>query len=318
MVVAAYVSQGSFNGLREGDNARLTHINIAFALIKDGRASVDHWQNTAPIKELLHQRGKLKIVLSVGGWGAGGFSPAVATAEGRELLAQSLMDIVDDYGFDGIDMDWEYPCSNAANIEASENDKQNYTLLMQLLRQKLGTGRLLTMACGATQKCASDLEIKALVPLLDYFNLMTYDMCPWDKVGHHADLATGIQVAKTFVDAGVPMDKLVLGAAFYARVYEGVSGLGAPLSGPLEYRFLRGGYAATAKRAASVGESFDPIAKAPYIYDASTCEFITYDNPKSLVAKVQHIKASGMAGIMFWEYSYDDAESSLLKAIVLA
>jgi len=315
MVVSAYIAEHSFKGLRSGDAERLTHINIAFAVIKDGKGSIDHWANGDAIKQLIKDNGHIKVVLSVGGWGAGGFSPAVATAEGRELLSQSLVDIVDEYGFDGLDLDWEYPCSSAASIESSTDDKVNYTLWVQLLRQKLGAHGLLTMACGATQKCASDLEITKLVNVLDYFNLMTYDMCPWDKVGHHADLYASAQVANVFADAGVPWEKLVLGAAFYARVYKDVDGIDAPLSGPLEYNFLRGGYAETAARAQQIGLSYDTKAKAPYIYDANTREFITFDNPQSLKDKVDYVKANNMAGVMFWAYAFDDEDSTLLRAI---
>jgi len=322
MIVAAYIFSGEreFKTLREGDFNRLTHVNIAFALVKDGKGSVDHWKNSTEIREFIQNKGHIKAILSVGGWGAGGFSPAVATASGRELLAQTLVDISNNYGFDGIDLDWEYPCSNVAGIEASPDDKENYTLWVQLLRQKLGLNKILSMAAGGMQSCVDALEINKLVKEMDFINLMTYDMCPWDKVNYHTALFTSDAenpscdtVVTMYEKAGVPRNKLVLGAAFYARVYQNVNGLNAPVNGAPA--FIEGGYPGIAKRIKKSGLMYDEKAEAPYVYDKEAREFITFDNPRSLAAKAKYIKDTGLGGIMFWEYTHDDGDSTLLKAI---
>jgi len=322
MIVAAYIYSGErdFTTLRKGDASRLTHVNIAFAVVKNGRGSVDHWTNSKEIKEFIKNKGHIKVVLSVGGWGAGGFSPAVATAEGRELLSQTLLDIVDGYGFDGIDLDWEYPCSDMAGIEASPDDKPNYTLWVQLLRQKLGPDKLLTMAAGGSQFCCDSLEIEKLMNEMDFINLMTYDMCPWDKVGYHTALfpsdagcPSSDRVVTMYEKAGVPRDRLVLGCGFYGRVYKDVDGLSAPVSGAPS--FLRGGYPGIVERINKSGLQYDEVAEAPYVYDAETREFITFDNPRSLAAKAKYAKETGLCGVMFWEYTHDDTNSSMLKAL---
>ena len=323
MITTAYVFMDRFDGLRPGDADRLTHVNFSFALIKDGRGSVDHWSNGDIVRKFIKNKGHIKAVLSVGGWGAGGFSPAVSTAEGRELLAQSLVDIVNDYGFDGVDMDWEYPCDDMAGIEASPDDKPNFTLLIQLLRDKLGKGKIVSMAAGGTQRCVDNLEIPKLAELMDFINVMTYDMCPWDYVSHHTSLhpsditknpnchtALGLYEA-----AGVPRNKLVLGAAFYARIYQDVDGLDAPAAnGPT---FFEGSsYTRILEKVeAEGGGQYDETAEAPYIYNAKKRTFLTFDNPRSLKAKVAYAKSTGLAGIMFWEYNGDTKDSTLLKAI---
>ena len=322
MIVAAYIFSGQkdFTTLRPGDSDRLTHVNIAFALVKDGRASVDHWSNGKEIRQFIKDHPHIKVVLSIGGWGAGGFSPGVATEAGRELLSQSFIDIVDDYGFDGVDLDWEYPCSDMAGIEASPDDKHNYTLWVQLLRQKLGPDKLLTMAAGGSQFCCDSLEIPALMKEMDFINLMTYDMCPWDKVGHHTALfpsdagsPSADKVVDMYVAAGVPRDKLVLGCGFYGRVYKEAGGLGSPTSTPPT--FHGGGYPAIKKRIEKSGLQYDDVAEAPYVYDEETKEFITFDNPRSLAAKVKFVKDTGMLGIMFWEYTHDDEDSIMVKTL---
>ena len=119
MIIAAYIAEEKFSALRPGDAERLTHVNFAFALVENGKGSVNHWANPDAFRNFIKNKGNIKALLSVGGWAAGGFSPAVATAKSREVFAESLVDIVNDFGFDGIDMDWEYPCDDVAGIEAS-------------------------------------------------------------------------------------------------------------------------------------------------------------------------------------------------------
>jgi len=322
MIIAAYLQESNVLNFRQSDKERLTHVNFAFALVKDGRGSVDHWINKEGVRKFIKEKGHLKVILSVGGWGAGGFSPAVSTAEGRELLAQTLVDINNDYGFDGIDMDWEYPCDDIADIEASSDDKVNYTLFMELLRQKLGNDKILSMAAGGMQRCVDNLELDKLMKVMNFINLMTYDMCPWDKVGYHTSLFSteecpnsGDAVARMYETAGVKRSQLVLGAAFYARIYPNVDGLGCEVNGaPL---FGEGGYTKLQTRIGmdESGYEYDEKAEAPYIYDTHTREFITFDNPRSLMEKMKYVKSTGLGGIMYWEYSHDDDKSTLLKAM---
>ena len=81
---------------------------------------------------------EMKIVLSVGGWGADGFSHMAMTEDGRRKFARSCLDAVEKYNLDGIDIDWEYPCSDAAGIGADPRDKENFTALLAALREYLG------------------------------------------------------------------------------------------------------------------------------------------------------------------------------------
>jgi chitinase len=321
MILSAYINANGFTGLRPGDAKRLTHVNFSFALVRDGKASVAHWKNPETIRAFVKERGHIKALLSMGGWGAGGFSPAVATAESREIFAQSYADIINDYGFDGGDLDWEYPGVEAGGIEQSPDDTQNFTLFMQLLRDKLGPDKLLTMAAGASESCVKGLEIDKLVNIMDFINIMTYDMCPQDSVGHHTALYPSKIAAprcadsalKLFHDAGVPWNQLTLGGAFYARVYKDTDGLG---SAAAEFPpGFAGGYPGIIKKAHEAGGMlFDDDAKAPYIYDKTERAFYTFDDERSLRAKRAYALEKGLKGCMFWEYSCDGPDSPLLKA----
>ena len=321
MIVSAYIGEGSFNGLRPGDKERLTHINIAFAVVKNGACSVDHWRNPDKIRALIKDKGHIKVILSVGGWGAGGFSDACATEEGREKLAQSLVDIADDYGFDGVDLDWEYPGIGAAGIDWSPDDKFTYTLWVKAIRDKIGPGKLLTMAAGASQICIDNLEIDKLLELMDFINIMTYDHQHRDVCSHHTSLYEsesqsmyGDKAIRLFEAAGVPLNKLTLGAAFYARVYTGAEGFNKPYDGNVPA--WSGGYPDTmAKVEQAKGAEYDEKAEAAYAYNSEEKIFITYDSPRSIKAKCDYVKKRGLLGIMFWEYNCDDADSTLLKAM---
>jgi len=332
MIVSAYIAGigNRFNGLRPGDFERLTHVNFAFAVVKDGKASVEHWfageNGDKPVRELMNNKGHLKTLLSIGGWGAGGFSPACETAEGRELLSKSFIDIVNDYGFDGVDLDWEYPAIGWSGIEAKPEDVKNYTAWVEMLREMLGPDKLITMACGGSQECVDKLELDKLVPLMDCFNLMTYDLCRFDRTSHHTSLFpsdlcsanTGDNVVKLYVNAGVPKSKITLGSGFYARIYHDVDGMDKPTtenSGP--HPSWSGGYKQNMDFTAgsSTGLMYDDVAEAAWAYDNSKRELYTFDNDRSVNAKRKYCIDTGLAGVMFWEYNCDDENSTLLKAL---
>jgi len=312
MITLAYIVADKFNGLRKGDAQRLTHINFSFAIVKDGKASVEHWKNSNKIRAFLKNRGNLKVSLSVGGLGAGGFTPAVANAKSREVFAQSLVDIMNDFRFDGIDLDWEYP-----------DDKEKYTVLVSLLRGKMGSQKLLTMAAGALESCVKDLELEKLSELMDFFGIMTYDMMSQSVVSHHTSLyASDIsptmyadKAIQLYHEAGVPKEKLLLGSAFYARVFNNVDGINCLTDG-MPSTYLSGGYTGIQSFIEKAGDfSYDEQAQAPYVYDALKKALITFDNPRSIAAKVDYVRREKLAGIMFWEYESDDENSTLLKAI---
>ena len=145
-------------------------------------------------------------------------------------------------------------------------------------------------------------------------------MCPWDNVGYHTSLFSteecpnsGDAVVKMYESEGVKRSQLVLGAAFYARIYPNVDGLNSKVSGPPQ--FAEGGYSKLQIRMNELGYEYDEKAEAPYIYDKQTREFSTFDNPRSLMAKMNYVKNTGLGGIMYWEYSHDDDNSTLLKAM---
>lgn len=308
----------------------LSHICYAFALVKDNRVvpadTPDTVQRLERVRRLKQRYPELQLFISVGGWAAEGFSDAALSADSRREFADSALAFAEQYGFDGVDLDWEYPCSDMAGIRARPEDKRNFTLLLEATRRALGV-RPLTIAAGAQQFYLDGIEPAAVGELCDFVNLMTYDLYNgWSKVsGHHANLFaspsdasgdSGARAVELFTRAGVPERKLVLGAAFYGR---GMKGVGPAANGLMQ--------PATPGSNFSVGYSelkrdyltnprfirhFDSAAQAPWLYDGDT--FISYEDPESVRVKARFVHEHGLAGVMFWEYT-QDTTGELLAAL---
>lgn len=104
---------------RDSDAANIDQINYAFALIRDGEAVGSHWAAIDRVRAYLRKHPHIRGVMAVGGWGAEGFSDACATADGRARLADSILCLMDENGFRGVDIDWEYPGTSAGASRAA-------------------------------------------------------------------------------------------------------------------------------------------------------------------------------------------------------
>lgn len=298
------VGYATYWDTRMPDPTLLTHINYAFALIKDDFQSLDikKPERLRKVVALKSQNPDLKVVLSVGGWGAGNFSEMAADADYRKKFAENCLAAVKTYGLDGIDIDWEYPSSSSAGITSSVNDISNFTLLMKDLRAVLGNDRLLTIASYAGVKY---YDFKNVAQYLDFVNIMTYDMGrpPY----HHSALYSSSKTKNSCVEsvekhyqAGVPYEKLVLGVPFYGKPAEGES---------VDYVDLASSYFN------KYTERWDDVSKVPYLVDASGAMVICYDNAKSLGLKADYIKSKGLLGAMYWNIEADDNNWTLSKAL---
>ena len=307
----------------------LTHINIAFGLVEDGKVKISHLKNMEQLARLREINPQIKILLSVGGWGAGGFSNAAATAEGCEIFAQSALDAYNNLGLDGIDIDWEYPCSDAAGIDSSPKDKYTFTTMMQKIREALPTSAMVTIAAGAGEYFIAGTEMDKVVKYLDYVQLMTYDMAGGKRTGHHTNLyapsdavrqSSADYAVNIFNQAGVPLDKIILGAAFYSRDWKDVqstenNGLNQETSNTQSYPGFGPKYSVLYDEYINKNNYvryWDDNAKAPYLFNGS--HFITYDDEESIAHKCGYIKKKNIKGIMYWEHSCDETRR-LLNAI---
>lgn len=174
--------------------------------------------------DLKKQNPELKVLLSVGGWGSGRFSEMAANDEYRRAFAKDCDRVVKEFDLDGIDIDWEYPTSSMANISASPDDTENFTLLMKDIRAAIGDQKELTLATVASAKY---IDFKAILPFINFVNIMAYDMASAPK--HHSALyrsansggITSDEAVTAHLKAGVPPSMLVMGMPFYGRGGDG-------------------------------------------------------------------------------------------------
>ena len=282
------------------DPFTMTHVNYAFGHVNDtfDGVRIDNPRRLRQIVELKNVNPDLKVMLSVGGWGSGRFSEMAADDARRLSFAQDCLKAVEEYGLDGIDIDWEYPTSDMAGISASPADRESFNLLMRDLRTVLGEDRLLTLASSAY---AEYIDFFACEKYLDFVNIMTYDMASAPR--HHAPLYASERTKGScegaiaaHVKAGVPVSKLVLGVPFYGRG-------GTALPKFMDYREI--------VKAEGYVEMWDEKAQVPYLADENGTLVIGYDNPKSMKIKCDYIKANGLLGVMYWDYAGDTPEGDL-------
>lgn len=319
---------------------KLTHINYAFADVKDGRIVEGFTRDAENFKllaELRRQHPHLRLLISVGGWTwSNNFSDAALTTESRRRFTESAIAFVRRHDIDGVDIDWEYPGLRGNNNVHRPEDRENFTALMTELRQVLdveGRSRsrqyLLTFAAGAFPDFIAQTEMEKVQAVVDYVNLMTYDFRTSDPIaGHHANLYLHPADAKKrsvdsavreFIAAGVPPAKVVVGVPFYGRAWAGIEGEGTgpyqpgsrPTTrietnyGPMSTTLIdRGGFV----------RMWDSQAQAPYLWNKETRTFISYEDPESLRLKCAYIREKGLAGAMFWEY-YGDKTGVLLDTL---
>ncbi|MEM1119102.1 MAG: glycoside hydrolase family 18 protein [Bacteroidota bacterium] len=332
----AYVNRLEDNWGSEFEKAKhITHINFAFANIKDGKIVEGSSEDDATIRQLQQLKKvnpDLKILISVGGWTwSENFSDAVLTPQARETFAQSAIDFLKKHQLDGVDLDWEYPGLPGNGNTHRPEDKENFTAILKLIREKLDAyakGKahyLLTIATGASKAYLEHTNMAEAQKYLDFINIMTYDFhgAGEDKTGHHANLfvsehddnavalcaATAVQ---QHLDAGIPADKLVLGVPFYGRWWHSVDSVN---NGCYQSREIKGGgtytyHFITDSLLNKNGFQYhwDESAKAPYLWRPSDGQFVTYEDQKSLKIKVDFVRERSLGGIMFWEFNGDNGE----------
>lgn len=317
-VVIAYLTE--YTSAASLDATYVTHINYAHGRFKnpstgDGGIVIAEPDLLEQVLALKTAKPSLKVLLMIGGWGAkaDGFSMMARDADKRTEFCLSCKTLIDTYGLDGIDIDWEYPTYPAEGNGAIDDDTDNFNLVLQELRATIGNTKIISVASADSAKY---IDWETAIQYVDYVNAMTYSMGDPPKYHnstlYHSTLTRSRSCEESIeahVAKGIPLSRLVLGVPFYGH---GIS----PYSSSVKFRDIAAILAATTGDYAGKNiRHWDDVAKVPYLTDSEGNMYVGYDDEESVTYKGQFARDNGLLGAMFWEYRHDDDAGTLRQAL---
>lgn len=329
--IIAYYS-GSLERLDSFDVSLVTHIIYCFGHLQGNRLHLRSLRDTAMIQKMVGLKSKnppLKVLLSLGGWGGcKTCSEVFATEKGRNEFASSVKKVIDYFGADGIDLDWEYPAIQGYPGHAyMPEDKDNFTALVYRLRKVLGKNKIVSFAAGGFKKFTDEaVDWKKVMKKADFVNLMTYDLVHGysTTTGHHTALYSDSaqpestdRTVRYLIEQGIDPAKLIIGAAFYGRIWKDVPNANNGLYQPGVFRSGAGfkDFPQILSQDSGFVYYWDDVVKAPYAYNAGQKLFATFDDRRSMQLKSLYVLEKNLGGIMFWQLGDDVFSGGLLHMI---
>lgn len=329
-IIAYYTGNGT--AIQQYPVEKLTHIIFSFLRLKNDTLCFADENQRNSLQQLVALKKtypQLKIMVSIGGWG--GCAPCSELFSSdlhRRNFAKTTVALFREYNIDGIDLDWEYPVIEGYPGHRYDTaDKASFTALVKALREEMGDRYLLSFAAGGFMHyLEQSIDWKEVTPQVDFINLMTYDLVSGfsTQTGHHT-LLTGYRPGQQSIEQSVrwllqekiPSEKLIIGAAFYARVWENVPDSNQGLYQPGKFKTSVAYRNFTRYFNDNPGFTYywDKKANAPYQYNREKKLFATFDDQRSIRAKSAFVLRHKLGGIMFWELSEDLTENGLVDAI---
>ncbi|XGW08162.1 hypothetical protein V3C99_010904 [Haemonchus contortus] len=354
--IVGYITSWGNASFTDDQAKSLTHLVFAFFTMEsDGSI---HLQGTAAQQRLdnimttARHHPHLKVLFAIGGWeNSQYFSLLTADHPRRTILINNIVDVVLKYGFDGVDLDWEYPVTGGS-VEGTPADRRNYVHLMRELRNRFReleeqnnkrTEYLISFAGAAGHWVLKPgYDLVQLVKYADFVNVMSYDyfgawQSKWGAfTGPPAPLlfATppkfsgrmNVHATMKYYSCQIKAtNKLNMGVPFYGRYWHNVGDAVDPNDdmwrtatasdgqtkfegGDVQWRDLHHRYNISMAR-------FHQGAKSPYIWIPEKKTFVGFENPESLMHKIDYITEHDLGGVMIWAIDFDDDQRTMLNVL---
>lgn len=286
----------------------LTHIIHAFVWpLADGSIYKESQIPNKSLTDQAHDHG-VQVLIAIGGGGhSENFSAVTADSQLQETFIENAIQLCDEFGYDGIDIDWEFP--------SGSSERAQFSSLVQNFRDVMADWEvdlLLTMAAPATNWGGQGIDFSAVKDHLDWFNVMTYDFFgSWvtvaghnsplypPKINNNGSVKSGFEYIT--ITRGVSKDKVLIGLPFYGRGCK-ATGLNQSNAGEnTEYRY--------SDIANKVGNGWDyhwdDVSKVPYLTDSDGTHFISFDDTTSIRYKCEFAINNNIGGVMIWALGQD-------------
>ncbi|KAJ6194672.1 hypothetical protein J3E72DRAFT_198535 [Bipolaris maydis] len=321
----------------------LTHLIFSFGFIAPGTFKIEPMSDFQPslfgrVTDLKMKKPSLKVLIALGGWTHNDpgkyqkvFSDMAASAANRKTFISNLIGFMAEYGFDGVDLDWEYP--GAPDRGGIPEDGENLNKLMKEMKDAMGSRYILTFTAPTSYWYLRHFDIKKSAEIADWINLMSYDLHGvWDSdnpIGNqilgHTNL-TEIDLALDLLWRNdVSPSKIVLGTGFYGRSFRledpkcwtpgckfsgpGEKGECTATEGFLSYKEVKDILAKTKAK-----PKLDKDAAVQYLTYGQN-SWISYDDPATIQMKVDFANKRGLKGLMTWAIDIDDEKGDLIRAL---
>ncbi|KAK4097654.1 glycoside hydrolase family 18 protein [Parathielavia hyrcaniae] len=317
----------------------VTHINVAFLWVDPDSFAVypSRGFDTAQIQEitsLKRQAPGLRVWISVGGWdfsnGKGAspgtqaiFGELAANPANRAKFIANLAMFMRQYALDGVDIDWEWP---------GTTDAANYAALVQDMRlyfdanQPAGLGWGISFTAPVDTAILERYDLTTMIASANWVNLVAYDLTSIDSTTTRpsSDVRRFDAALAVFSEASVPTSRINLGLGFFGRSYT----LSSDSCSTLNCASAGGGVVGPCSGTAgfmSYKEIDQMISNSGYRgqYDGDVGtnfftygdkQWISYDNPESIIEKVKYAKTKGLLGLTVWSIELDNDAHDLLNA----
>ncbi|RDW83598.1 glycoside hydrolase family 18 protein [Aspergillus mulundensis] len=327
----------------------LTHVNYAFAYVDPSTYDITTMDAATPVRifgditALKITNPSLKIYVSIGGWTFSDndtvtqpvFGDIAGHSANRETFANNLLKFMDQYGFDGVDLDWEYP--GAGDRGGKEEDTKNYVLLMETIRKrftKSGRDLGLTFTAPSSYWYMRWFDLPGMLKYADWMNLMSYDLHGvWDSsnpigsVLHaHTNLTEIKLAAELLWRVNVKPHQVALGFGFYGRSFTlsdpTCTTIGCPFSGGADPGVCSetSGYLAyyeidkILSNDSSIEVHHDKEAAVKY-FTWNNDQWISYDDKETFEQKVEWANSVGFSGSLIWASDQDTYDFDAHKGL---